>query len=341
MIALAAFTRRGAALGKTLADALGGQLYTSARLSSELGLPAVEDLTAWTGARFADSEAIIFLSATGIAVRAIAPHVRDKFTDPAVVSVDEAGRFAVPLLSGHVGGANGLAKRIAALTGGQAVVSTATDVNGRFAVDVWAKAQNLVLVERAAAKAVSAAILEGRPVGFRSRYPVSGPLPEGLTGGAAAIGILVDDTAGENPYETTLHLVPRAVTLGLGCRRGTTREALEAQITQVLAAHQLPWAAVTALASIDLKSDEPGLLALAEAYHLETHFYPAAALAAEPGDFPASELVSRVTGVDNVCQRAAQRAGGRVFLPKTAGGGVTVAAAMGDVHLTFPSEGRA
>ena len=320
---------------------MGGQLYTSARLSSELGLPAVEDLTAWTGARFADSEAIVFLSATGIAVRAIAPHVRDKFTDPAVVSVDEAGRFAVPLLSGHVGGANTLAQRIAALTGGQAVVSTATDVNGRFAVDVWAKAQNLVLVERAAAKAVSAAILEGTPVGFRSRYPVSGPLPEGLTGGAAAIGILVDDTAGENPYETTLHLVPRAVTLGLGCRRGTTREALEAKISQVLAAHQLPWAAVTALASIDLKSDEPGLLALAEAYHLQTHFYPAAELAAEPGDFPASELVSRVTGVDNVCQRAAQRAGGRVFLPKTAGGGVTVAAAMGDVHLTFPSEGRA
>ena len=96
MIALVAFTRRGAALGKTLADALGGQLYTSARLSSELGLPAVEDLTAWTGARFADAEAIVFLSATGIAVRAIAPHVRDKFTDPAVVSVDEAGRFAVP-----------------------------------------------------------------------------------------------------------------------------------------------------------------------------------------------------------------------------------------------------
>lgn len=339
MIALVAFTRRGAALGQDLAAALGGQLYTSARLSSELDLPPVENLGAWAGARFADCEAIIFISAAGIAVRAIAPHVRDKFTDPAVVSVDEAGRFAVPLLSGHVGGANALAKRIAALTGGQAVLSTATDVNGRFAVDVWAQLQNLVLVERAAAKAVSAAILEGTPVGFRSRYPVAGPLPEGLTGGAAEIGILVDDTAGEKPYETTLHLIPRAVTLGLGCRRGTSREALEANISEVLEAHHLPWTAVTALASIDLKSDEPGLLALAEAHHLQTHFYPAAELAQEPGDFPASDLVRRVTGVDNVCQRAAQRAGGRVFLPKTAGGGVTVAAAMGDVHLTFPSEG--
>ena len=122
------------------------------------------------------------------------------------------------------------------------------------------------------------------------------------------------------------------------CGPHTAQEALEAKITQVLAAHGIPWAAVVALASIDLKADEPGLLALAEARHLDTHFYTAAELAAEPGDFPASDLVSRVTGVDNVCQRAAQRAGGRVFLPKVAGGGVTVAAAMGEISVTFPSE---
>lgn len=338
MIALIAFTRRGVALGKTLEAALGGRLYTTARLAADTGCPAAGDLTAWAGARFSDSEALVFISAAGIAVRAIAPYVKDKFTDPAVVSVDEAGRFAVPLLSGHVGGANDLAKRVAAITGGQAALSTATDVNGRFAVDVWAGRQNLVIVERAAAKAVSAALLEGGAVGFRCRYPVRGPLPAGLTEGPARVGIAVDDTAAACPFETTLHLVPRAVTLGLGCRRGTTRAALEAKLTEVLAAHAIPWAAVVALASIDLKADEPGLLALAAARHLDTHFYTAAELAQEPGDFPASDLVSRVTGVDNVCQRAAQRAGGRVFLPKVAGGGVTVAAAMGEISVTFPSE---
>ena len=148
----------------------------------------------------------------------------------------------------------------------------------------------------------------------------------------------MDDTAAACPFETTLHLVPRAVTLGLGCRRGTTREALEAKLTEVLAAHGIPWAAVVALASIDLKADEPGLLALAEARHFDTHFYTAAELAAEPGDFPASDLVSRVTGVDNVCQRAAQRAAAECSCHKVAGGGVTVAAAMGEISVTFPSE---
>src|SRR5699024_5485229 len=146
--------------GRRLAEKLPGTLYTTARLSEAERLPAA-DLAAWTAARFLDSEALVFISAAGIAVRAIAPFVKDKFTDPAVVSVDEAGHFAVPLLSGHVGGGNDLARRIAALTGGQAAISTATDVNGRFAVDLWSKAQNLHLVERAAAKAVSAALLEG------------------------------------------------------------------------------------------------------------------------------------------------------------------------------------
>ena len=148
MIALIAFTRGGCALGKNLARELGGTLWTSQRLSESMGLPSCGDLQSWTKERFLDSEALIFISASGIAVRAIAPFVKDKFFDPAVVAVDEAGRFAVPLLSGHVGGANDLARRVAALTGGQAAISTATDVNGLFAVDQWARAQNLVLWER-------------------------------------------------------------------------------------------------------------------------------------------------------------------------------------------------
>ena len=108
----------------------------------------------------------MYVGATGIAVRAIAPYVRDKFHDPAVVSVDEAGRFVVPLLSGHVGGANELARVVAELCGGQAVVSTATDVNELFAVDEWAARRGYAIVERVIAKEISARLLEGASVGF-------------------------------------------------------------------------------------------------------------------------------------------------------------------------------
>ena len=161
-VAVIAFTRRGAALGKTLAAALGGTLAAPARFAADVGAEPVPSLDAWTAAQWGRAEGLIFVGAAGIAVRAIAPHVKDKFTDPAVVSVDEAGRFAVPLLSGHVGGANALALRVAALTGGQAAVSTATDVNGLFAVDVWAKGNGLAITDRTLAKEVSAASWTGR-----------------------------------------------------------------------------------------------------------------------------------------------------------------------------------
>ncbi len=333
MIALIAFTRRGCTLGKTLARALGGTLWTTERLSGELGLPACGELRRWTEARFADSEALIFLSACGIAVRAIAPFVKDKFTDPAVVSVDEAGRFAVPLLSGHVGGANDLARRIASCTGGQAAISTATDVNGLFAVDAWAKAQNLVLTDRALAKAVSAALLEGSPVGVCSEFPIAGTRPGGLTGGAAELGICLSRTMAPKPYARTLHLIPKAVTLGIGCRRGTSQACLEDALQDFLTQNQLPAAAVRGLATIDLKRDEAGLLALAQAHGWPIRFFPAEELAREPGAFPPSAFVAKTTGVDNVCQRAAQRAGGEIFIPKTICRGVTFAAALGKVKL--------
>ena len=147
-VAFIAFTRRGYETMQNLAvnmalnsPRIGDEftLTTTKRLADEVGLDSFDDLGVWTGERFADSDALVFIGATGIAVRAIAPHVRDKFSDPAVVSVDEAGQFAVPLLSGHVGGANDLAREVAAAIGARAVVSTSTDVNGLFAVDEWAR----------------------------------------------------------------------------------------------------------------------------------------------------------------------------------------------------------
>ena len=321
--AVIAFTRRGAALGRTLADALGGRLYAPARFAAEVGAEPAEDLNAWTGARWRDCRALVFVGAAGIAVRAIAPYVKDKFSDPAVVSVDEAGRFAVPLLSGHVGGANELALQVAALTGGQAAVSTATDVNGVFAVDVWAKEQGLAVTDRAMAKAVSAALLEGEAVGFRSDDGI--PCPAGLTEGPAELGVWVTCRRGAGPFSRALRLAPKRLILGIGCRRGTAAEAIEAAAAEALAGYEP--LAVAAVATIDLKRDEPGLRAFCAARSLPLLAFSAGELAAAEGEFTPSDFVKRVTGVDNVCERAAAAAGGRIVVPKLAKNGVTVAVA--------------
>ena len=328
-IGIIAFTKAGCALAKKLADGLGlgsGSVCGPARFADELGIDAYGSLDAWTQAHFTTDDALIFVGASGIAVRAIAPHVRDKFSDPAVVSVDEAGRFVVPLLSGHVGGANELAREVAAITGGQAAVSTATDVNGLFAVDEWAARHGFAILERSIAKEISAALLDGRPVGFRSDFELA-EKPSSVTEGAADIGFVVslDDSA--MPFPRTLHLVPRVATVGVGCRKGTDPSALEQAVADALAEANVSAKAVTAIASIDVKKDELAILELASKMGWSPVFYTADELAAVPGEFSSSDFVKRTVGVDNVCERAACASGGELVLGKQAGGGITVAIA--------------
>lgn len=339
-LAMAAFTARGAALGKRLTAALTAEgeecsLSVPARLAPELDLPAMDSLADWTAREFARADGLIFMGACGIAVRAIAPHVKDKLTDPAVAAVDEAGRWVVPLLSGHVGGANDLARRIAALTGGQAAVSTATDVNGLFAVDQWAARQGFTMEGRREAKAVSAALLAGEEVGFTSDFPVDGPLPQGVTAGEAKIGFSV--TAKTDPllFETGLRLVPRALWLGIGCRRGTAEETIAAAVDAALAEHGFSAKAVAGVGTIDLKKDEAGLLAFCAHRDWPLSCYSAEELLRTEGDFTPSDFVKGITGVDNVCERAAVLGGGQLVIPKRAAGGVTVAAALLPLRLTF------
>ena len=219
-----AFTDTGLALARRLADALPGSV-------DRCGSGGVS-LAGWTALQFAQSDALVFVGAVGIAVRAIAPHCRSKASDPAVVVLDECGRFAVPVLSGHLGGANDLARALAAVCGAVPVITTATDAHGIFAVDEWAKHQNCTVLEAAAA-------------------------------------------------------------------------------------------------SIDLKADEAGLLTFCRAHGWPITFYSAEQLRALPGPFTPSPFVQSVTGVDNVCERAAVLAsGGCIRIPKQAGGGVTLALAL-------------
>lgn len=344
-IALTAFTRRGAGLAQRLARDLAGIGHSCAlavpeRLAAETGLPGYGSLGEWAGERFADTDALLFVGASGIAVRAIAPFVRDKFSDPAVVAVDEAGGFAVPLLSGHVGGANDLARLVARLTGGRAAVSTATDVNGCFAVDQWAREQGFFLDGREGAKRVSAALLAGYPVGLSSDFPIQGELPRGVTEGPAEAGIALTLDPERAPFPHTVRLIPPVLHLGIGCRRDTAAETIAAAVERAFQAHRLSLKGVGAVCSIDLKKEEPGLLAFCKSLGLPLTTYSAGELSAAPGEFTPSPFVKGVTGVDNVCERAAVRRGGVLIVPKQAGEGVTVAVSRVPLTIRFSDKGE-
>ena len=261
--------------------------------------------------------------------------MRDKRTDPPVLCVDEAARFVIPLLSGHIGGANRLARTLAAALGATPVVTTATDVNGRFSVDAWAAERGWALSDMELAKRVSAEILT-RDIPFCADGPRPGvDLPDGLAwGDSGALGVCAS-VYDRHPFERTLLVIPRALRVGLGCRRGTPREAVDALIDRVFRENALRPEAVLEAATIDLKRGEPGLAACCRARGWQLRAYTAGQLEAVPGAFSESDFVRRTVGVGNVCERAAAAAGGRLIVPKTAEDGVTVAVAMLDWGIDF------
>ena len=202
-----AFTETGLALAKRLSATLPGSV-------ARCGQDGVS-LAEWASAQFVQSDALIFVGAAGIAVRAIAPHCKSKPTDPAVVVVDECGRFAVPILSGHLGGANDLARAIAAVCGAVPVITTATDAHGIFAVDEWAKHQNCLVLEPERIKLVSGKLLAEQPVYYRTDFPETGTVPAGLF--PADSPEKADFALTLCPTGQALHLVPRIGVLGICC----------------------------------------------------------------------------------------------------------------------------
>ncbi len=283
---------------------------------------------------FAWADALIFVASCGIAVRAIAHHIRDKMTDPAVICIDELGHFVIPLLSGHIGGANELALKIADRLEACPVITTATDINKRFSVDSWASKKGFLIDSMQEAKAISAAILE-KNVPVCCDFPVTSDYPNGLVpGDSGDLGIYISWKK-RAPFERTLRLVPKLLHVGLGCRRGTTDKAILHAVETVFEENKLDLQAIKCIASIDLKSDEAGLLKCCNNKGWPPVFYSAEELMAVPGDFASSEFVQSITGVDNVCERAAMLGADKLLVKKTALDGVTLAVAVEQMEVCF------
>lgn len=336
-ISIISFTDRGRQLSRRIACSLpNAQITQYGRVE---GFEPFESVSAFAQRAMAQDDAIIFVGATGIAVRAIAPHVRGKDIDPAVVVIDENGTFVISLLSGHIGGANRLTEVLAHALGAIPVITTATDGRGVFAADNWAVQHGCAVRNPGCIKYISGALLRGETVGLQCDFPISGTLPHGIiTEEIPENGIQISIFEREYiPFAHTLQLVPRVVHVGVGCRRNTSPEKLKSWVEQLLCDMRLDLRAVASVASIDLKADEPAVLQLAQAWRVPVQFFTAQELGQVSGNFPVSDFVCRTTGTDNVCQRAAACASeqGSCLLPKTAHDGMTVSLYCEDWRAAF------
>lgn len=335
-IGILAFSEKGFLLGARLEQMFKGAL-------DEADLSRCKDgvLESWTANHFSSDDALVFIGAAGISVRAVAPHVKSKLSDPAVVVVDELGTYSVSLLSGHLGGANELATRIARFLSAIPVITTATDQNGVFSVDSWAKKQGLAIANPERIKWVSSRLLAGETVLLSSKFPVEGALPAGIALTTDSSDILV--TWRTRGKAEALRLVPPVITLGVGCRKGAFAEHFEAAFQLMLKKAGCHPAAIKQVCSIDLKAGEPGLVAFCRSHSLPFQTFSAPALANVPGQFSGSAFVKSVTGVDNVCERSAVLGcgeNGQLLTKKDAEYGITMALAIEPYTVRFRQEGN-
>ncbi|WP_437734583.1 cobalt-precorrin 5A hydrolase [Sorangium sp. So ce1335] len=342
--AIYAITRHGIEIAKKLAPGLpGADLYVSQKLfdgapegAKPLPLPMGPLLTE----AFTAYDCHVFVISVGAVVRMIAPLLKNKKVDPAVVCVDDTARFSICVLSGHVGRGNAFTEKVAALLGAQPVVTTASDALGTLTVDILGRELGWTLddpdrnVTRGCAAVVNAApVLFVQEAGEPSFWPEDRPLPPGVRYATSLDGVDPDawemllvasdrDLARSHPaiVERAVIYRPKSLVVGVGCDRGAPLDMVERGVDRLLEEHGLSARSVKALATIDKKADEEALLALSARRGWPLVTFTAEELDATEGIENPSETVKKHVGARGVAEPAALRAAGaaRLLVPKRA-----------------------
>lgn len=350
-------------LAKKLENISGAEIIAKVKCEALPEVSMKETVKACVDEYFEQVDAIVFVTASGIAVRSVAEHLTHKSKDPAIVCMDECSKHVISLVSGHAGGANALTQMLADVMWATPVITTATDVEGQFSIDDYAREHNLVVTDWAKAKAISAEVLA---TGAKPVWVDEAEVSQEEEKNACEIckeqkstGIdvgKIENDGCENeigvqklqigshqvvitPQDVsvdaqTLQLIPRCIVAGVGCKKGIPVDKIEHAVQDAFAKAGLRMEALCAVASIDLKKEEAGLLEFCETRKVPFEAYTAEELQAVSGTFSASEFVTGVTGVDNVCERSAVKYAsehgandGELLLRKQAQDGVTVALA--------------
>lgn len=297
----------------------------------------------WAKEQMKEKHTLLFIGACGIAVRAIAPYVTDKLCDSPVLVMDERGAYIIPILSGHIGGANEIAMQIAFSMDAIPVITTATDINGKFAVDLFAKRNGLYIVNKDGIGKVSAKALLGKEIIVsieQGHLDKKAKKPKEIHIVSYPPKQLVDlvITAEKRNFDALINLKPKEYVIGMGCKRGKEAEKIEGLILKTIKEIGISKDQIFALASIDRKKKEEGLAVWSRKAGIPFFTFTAKQLQEVEGHFLGSEFVKQQVGVDNVCERAALKACGKfgtLIYKKYAEDGMTIAIAKRKWSIVF------
>ncbi len=342
-LSVISFTENGKQLSESIVKLLEKELEIKLYTKCEAGIKddiysdilfLKKSVGDWAKERMQEQNALLFIGACGIAVRAVAPHLTDKLHDVPVLVMDEKGKYVIPILSGHMGGANDLANHIAKKTGAVPVITTATDLNKKFAVDLFAKRNNLYIANKDGIVKVSSKVLAGKEIticietGHEITCEETGvrivPYPPDRF-----VDVVV--TSKDDVFDTSLLLKPREYVIGIGCKKGKKANEIDKFISKTINEMGISIMQIFALSSISQKSDEQGIIEWCRTEGIPFFTYTAEELQEVNGTFTKSVFVKNQVGVDNVCERAAVKAcgeGGKLICPKVAENGMTIAIAM-------------
>lgn len=339
-VAIWAITPNGTRLGQKILDQLTGtHLFVLKKhlpaCGSNKNVIAFQTLAFEIQERFSQFDAHVFIFSSGIAVRMIAPLIKSKLSDPAVVVMDEKGDHIISLLSGHIGGANALSEKIAKITGGTAVITTATDKNKLPAIDMIAKSLSFVIETPENIKKINAAFLENRLVKI---VDDTGLVTERLEGCRVQAckepvkdqpDIYCSWNAADVSRETLI-LRPRLLHVGIGCNRGTPMEEIKKFLEQTFEAQKLSISSIAGICTTDVKKDETGLTLLAEKLKTGIRYYTKEQLNAVDNVPTPSKMVQKHLGVKSVCEASAilSSKNGRLIVTKKKNKDVTIAVAV-------------
>ncbi len=321
-IAIITITRPGLEKATALLQGIDATLYVSERYAGEAPPGAVifdGVVKNLLPVLFEKMDGIILIMALGIVVRTIAPLIMDKKKDPGIVVIDVTGRFSISLLSGHLGGANALAREAAGILGATPVITTGTDVRDTIAPDMMAKEIGADLTPFDLLKRVSSAIVDGDRVLVINpeEIPVpqlsatlkpnillvnswTDPLPEARAAVIISSGLIPPDKA--LPVSVTIH--PRILTVGLGCNRRTSAAEIIKLVENSFQTAGLSVLSISRFATIDLKKDEEGLLEAVHHFKRPLDIFTREELSGVESPNP-SEVVRSHVGTPGVSEPAA------------------------------------